>query len=72
MNEITKLMITEGINFILTNDAASRFLCGTYSDGSTRSFSDCLRGEFLSPKDKAKKAKKKDKKKKNKKGKKNK
>lgn len=44
-----------------------RIVFGTYSDGSTRSLSDAINGEILSPKDKVKYKKKKKKSKKKKK-----
>lgn len=60
MNKITAVL--EGINLILKNDEIVKFLCGTYTDGSVRSLSDCLSGEIISPSDKLKAAKKKKKK----------
>lgn len=55
----------------LTSDKGLRIVCGTYSDGKTRSVVDALRDEYISPKDRErwekKKAKKKKKKKKGKK-----
>lgn len=58
MKDITKVAIVEGIKIITTNEAVGRFICGTYSDGSQRSFSDCISGEYLSPKEKLKMIKK--------------
>lgn len=60
---------------LLTSENSQKFLCGTYSNGDTRSLADAIQGEFISPEDRAKwEKKKKDKKdgsgKKNKKGKK--
>ena len=49
---------------ILANEKITKFLCGTYSDGSARSLIDSLNGEYVSPVDKVKKLKKKKKKKK--------
>lgn len=67
MNEaVIKTAIVEGIKFVVTSESLGRFICGTYSDGTTRSLADSISGEFLSPKDKAKKLKKKNKKKKKK------
>ena len=39
------------------------FVCGKYSDGTNRNFSDAVRGEFLSPEEKKKVISKKKKKK---------
>lgn len=53
------------------SEKGQRFLCGTYSNGKTRSVVDALRDEYISPKDREnwekKKAAKKKKKNKNKK-----
>lgn len=49
---------------IISNEDVKKFICGTYSDNTTRSFCDAIKGEFKSPKTKAKEKKKKDKKKK--------
>ncbi len=62
MNEITKKLLIEGITVLATNEKVGKLIFGTYSDGTLRSVSDCCRGEYLSPKDKAKKLKKLDKK----------
>ncbi len=53
---------------VISSEEVLEKVFGTYSDGTVRSLSDSLRGEFLSPKQKkdakkAKKKKKKDKKK---------
>ena len=44
---------------VLTNGDIKKFACGTYTDGSTRSFVDAINGEYLSPKTKKKHEKKK-------------
>lgn len=51
---------------LLGNDGVKEFLCGTYSDGTTRNLTDSIKGEFTSPKQKKKKEKKKKKNKKKK------
>lgn len=63
-------MITAAINTAIelaSDEKLQTLLFGKYSDGSPRSFSDCLDGEILSPKDREKLLKKKGKKKKKKK-----
>lgn len=52
---------------VATDKGVQKALLGVYSDGTPRSFTDCLNGEILSPKDKEKYLYKKSKKKKNKK-----
>lgn len=56
-------VIIDVASTILANERVGKFLCGSYSDGSSRSLIDSLNGEYLSPKDKVKKSKKKKKKK---------
>ena len=67
--KVAKTMI-EAAKTLSENKGLQKTLFGVYSDGSTRSFADCLSGEFLSPKDREKvvygKKKKKGKKKKTK------
>lgn len=48
---------------LIANEDFRKFMCGTYSDGTTRSLADSLRGEFQSPRSKEKAMKKKKKKK---------
>lgn len=63
-------MITAAINTAIelaSDEKLQTLLFGKYSDGSPRSFSDCLDGEILSPKDREKLLKTKGKKKKKKK-----
>ena len=48
---------------ILKEDKIVEFLCGTYADGTKRSLSDAMQGEYLSPKQKKKLTSKKKKKK---------
>lgn len=57
-------VIIDVASTILANERVGKFLCGSYSDGSSRSLIDSLNGEYLSPMDKVKKSKKKKKKKK--------
>ena len=38
---------------ILLSDKGKRFLCGEYTDGTTRSLPDAITGEIISPKDRA-------------------
>lgn len=64
------------VSEIILSDKGKRFLCGEYTDGTTRSLPDAITGEIISPKDRAayengkKKKSKKKKKGKKKKGKK--
>lgn len=57
---------------IILSEKGKRFLCGVYTDGTTRSLPDAITGEIISPKDRVeygnKKKKKKKKKGKKKKG----
>ena len=50
-------------NAITGSEDITKFLCGTYADGTPRSLPDAINGEFLSPKQKKKATKKKKKKK---------
>ena len=70
--KVTKTVI-EAAKTLSENKSLQKTLFGVYSDGTTRSFADCLSGEFLSPKDREKVVygKKKKKGKKNKKNKSN-
>ena len=70
--DVLKGAITAASEIILS-EKGKRFLCGVYTDGTTRSLPDAITGEIISPKDRAdygKKKKKKKKKGKKKKGKK--
>lgn len=58
MKDVAKIALIEGIKVLTTNENVGKFICGTYSDGTMRSFSDCISGEYLSPKDKEKMLKK--------------
>lgn len=51
--KVAKTMI-EAAKTLSENKGLQKTLFGVYSDGSTRSFADCLSGEFLSPKDREK------------------
>lgn len=46
--------IIEAVGTLSRNKGVQKTLFGVYSDGTTRSFADCLSGEFLSPKDREK------------------
>lgn len=63
--------IINGISDIALSEEGQRFICGTYSNGKTRSVVDAMRDEYISPDDRAAWDKKKAKKKKKKKKKKN-
>lgn len=47
---------------IASDENITEFLCGTYADGTKRSLSDAIHGEYLSPKQKKKLTSKKKKK----------
>ena len=49
---------------LMKDEKVSKFLIGTYSDGTNRNVVDAMNGDFLSPQDKEKWEKKKKKKKK--------
>lgn len=67
VNSQTIAKTVKTVSDVVLSNAGQRFLCGTYSDGKTRSFADALRDEYMSPKDRADWEKKKEKKKKGKK-----
>ena len=46
--------IVEAASTLSRNKGLQKTLFGVCSDGTTRSFADCLSGEFLSPKDREK------------------
>lgn len=46
--------VLETATTLVNNRSLQKTLFGVYSDGTTRSFADCLSGEFLSPKDREK------------------
>lgn len=46
--------VLETATMLVNNRSLQKTLFGVYSDGTTRSFADCLSGEFLSPKDREK------------------
>lgn len=70
-------VLSSASSLILGNKKLQKILCGTYSNGKIRSFSDAIHGEIVDPRDKKlkvykymekqEKKKKKNKKKKNKK-----
>lgn len=69
--EVLKAAVLAASEIILS-DKGKRFLCGEYTDGTTRSLPDAITGEIISPSDRlayeeSKKKKSKKKKKKNKK-----
>ena len=64
MAKVNPQQIVKTVSDVMLSNAGQRFLCGTYSDGKTRSFADALRDEYISPKDRAAWEKKKEKKKK--------
>ena len=74
MAKLNPQVIVKTVSDVVLSDAGQKSLCGTYSDGKTRSFADAMRDEYISPKDREKwekkkakkKGKKKDKKKKKK------
>ena len=41
------------VSEIILSDKGKRFLCGEYTDGTTRSLPDAITGEIISPKDRA-------------------
>lgn len=51
--KLAKTIIKAGGELLL-NDKTQKFLCGTYSDGTTRSLADVMNEEFLSPADREK------------------
>ena len=55
-------ILSKASSFILS-DSGQKFLCGTYSNGKTRSVIDALHDEIISPKDREKWEKKNKKKK---------
>lgn len=59
--------IVGAVSSAMFSESGRKFLCGTYSDGSPRSLSDALNGEFISPEKKEKLLKKAKKRKKGKK-----
>ena len=62
--------IVKNVSDVILTENGQKFICGTYSDGTTRSVMDAARDEFMSPKTREKMTKKdKKKKKKKKKGK---
>lgn len=56
-------IIVSAITAVADNDNVQKMVCGTYSDGKTRSIPDAVKGEVYSPKQKGKAKKKKKKKK---------
>ena len=63
MAKLNPQVIVKTVSDVVLSDAGQKFLCGTYSDGKTRSFADAMRDEYISPKDREKWEKKKAKKK---------
>ena len=53
LTKIVELAIAAG-KAICSDENITEFLCGTYADGSKRSLSDAIHGEFLSPKQRKK------------------
>ena len=53
LSKIIEIAIGAG-KAISSDDNITEFLCGTYADGSKRSLSDAIHGEFLSPKQRKK------------------
>ena len=60
--KIASTVVTAG-KTLIADENVTKFLCGTYADGSVRNLPDAINGEFLSPKQKKKMHKKKKKKK---------
>lgn len=63
--EIGSALLKAGKDLIKDDDV-QKFLCGRYSDGTSRNVADAVHGEYLSPKQRKKLKKFKKKKKKNK------
>ena len=56
-------IVVSAVTTLAGDDNVQKFVCGTYSDGKTRSIPDAFKGEVYSPKQKGKSKKKKKKKK---------
>lgn len=62
LKTIAEVAVNTG-KVLLKDEAFVNFVCGTYSDGSSRNLGDAIKGEYLSPKEKKKVMTKKKKKK---------
>lgn len=45
--------VVKAASEIILSEKGKRFLCGEYTDGTTRSLPDAITGEIISPKDRA-------------------
>lgn len=51
--KIVEVAVSAG-KAIASDEHITEFLCGTYADGTKRSLSDAIQGEYLSPKQRKK------------------